>query len=192
MDQKQLNGKFTPIGGMYPAKLMYSEEDIKAMVGRLGQRVSQDYAGEKLLLISILKGSFVFLSDLVRTIDLPVIVEFIRCSSYGNGTVSSGDVKIVQDVNCDIKGRHVLLVEDIVDTGFTLKIIYQLLKEREPASLEICTAFDKPSRRKVVLEPKYVGIEVPDEFIVGYGTDYQDYYRNLSGVYAARPVQANN
>lgn len=191
MDEKQLNGKFAPIGGLYPAKLMYSEADIMQMVKDLGKRISADYAGDKLLLITILKGSFVFLSDLVRAIDLPLTVEFMRCSSYGNGVVSSGDVKVMQDVDVDIKDRHVLLVEDIVDTGFTLKKIYQMLLERQPKSLEICTAFDKPSRRKVELTPKYVGIEVPDEFIVGYGTDYQDYYRNLPGVYAARPVLDN-
>lgn len=191
MEQKQLNGKFAPVGGLYPATLLYSEADVAERVKHLGEQITRDYAGEQLLLITILKGSFVFLSDLVRAIDLPLTVEFMRCSSYGTGVVSSGEVKIMQDVNSDIKGKHVLIVEDIVDTGLTLKKIYQMLLEREPKSLEICTAFDKHSRRIVDLTPKYVGIEVPDEFIVGYGTDYQDYYRNLPGVYAVRPVEDN-
>jgi len=189
MTQNRLPGKFSEIGGMYPAHLLISQDELTAMVQRLGKQITEDYCGKQILLVSILKGSFIFCSDLVRAIDLPTTVEFMACSSYGDGTSSSGKVKIIKDLDYDIKDKHVILVEDIVDTGLTLSKLKEVLSLRHPASLKICTAFDKPVKRKVELHPEYVGIEVPDEFIIGYGLDYQNYYRNLSEIYAARPVE---
>lgn len=186
MSTAQFQGKFSPVNGLVPVRVLVPKTEISAMVKRLAKQITADYRGEQILLVAILKGSFLFLSDLVKEIDLEVEVDFMACSSYGNDTSSSGVVKILKDLDQDISNKHVILVEDIVDTGLTLNKIAELLSTRNPATLRICTAFDKPSRRKVDVEIPYKGIEIPDEFIVGYGLDYQGFYRNLEEVYILR------
>ena len=152
------------------------------MVKRLGRRLSEDYAGKELVLVGVLKGGFIFLADLMREISIPVDMDFIAVSSYGESTRSSGVVRIIKDIDLDVVGKHVLIVEDLVDTGLTLRHLKDLFNTRGPKSVKICTAFDKPSRRKVEIEVEYNGIEVPDKFIVGYGLDYAGRYRNLPDV----------
>jgi hypoxanthine phosphoribosyltransferase len=160
---------------------------IKKMVKELGRAISNDYKGKELVLIGVLKGGFVFLADLMREITIPVDMDLIWASSYGNSTQTSGNVKIIMDVDIDIKNKHVLIVEDLIDTGLTLKKLRDILISREPLSVKICTAFDKPSRRKVDIEIKYQGIVIPDKFIVGYGLDYAGKYRNLPDVCTLKP-----
>lgn len=164
------------------AKVLIEEQEIKKMVARLGAQITQDYAGKELVLIGILKGGFTFLADLARAVDLPLQIDFMAVSSYGLETKTSGVVKITRDADLNISGKHVIVVEDIIDTGLTLNKLMEILSTRNPASLAICAAFDKPSRRKIDLKAKYTGIEVPDEFIVGYGLDYANYYRNLPNI----------
>jgi hypoxanthine phosphoribosyltransferase len=163
-------------------KILVSRDEIREMVKQMGRRISEDYAGEELVLVGVLKGGFVFLADLMREITIPVDMDLIAVSSYGASTRSSGVVRIIKDMDLDLSGKHVLIVEDLVDTGLTLKHLKELFNTRGPKSVRICTAFDKPSRRKVDIEVEYKGIEVPDEFIVGYGLDYAGKYRNLPDV----------
>lgn len=186
MTTEQFAGKFSPVNGLVPAQVLIPKAEIAAAVTRLAKQITSDFSGEKILLVAVLKGSFLFLSDLVKEIDLECEIDFMACSSYGDDTQSSGVVKIIKDLDQDISGRHVILVEDIVDTGLTLNKLVEMLATRNPASLSICTAFDKPSRRKVPVEIAYPGLEIPDEFIVGYGLDYQGFYRNLEEVYILR------
>lgn len=160
------------------AEVLVSEEAIRAKVHALGQRISQDYEGQELLLIGLLRGAIVFLSDLMRDIQIPVRLDFIGISSYGVST-DSGAVRLVMDLETDIAGRHVLVVEDIVDTGKTLSYLVENLKARQPASLRICALLDKPGRRQVPITVDYVGFEIPDKFVVGYGLDFAEGYRNL-------------
>ncbi|MGH3088476.1 MAG: hypoxanthine phosphoribosyltransferase [Rubrobacteraceae bacterium] len=160
-------------------EVLLSSEEIQAKVRELGERITADYHGRELLLIGILRGAFVVLGDLVRKIDLSCEVDFMDLSSYGAGTTSSGVVRILKDLEEDITGRHVLIVEDIIDTGLTLSYLRKTLLTRKPASLEIFTLLTKPSRRQVELDVKYTGFEVPDVFVVGYGIDYAGRYRNL-------------
>jgi hypoxanthine phosphoribosyltransferase len=160
------------------AEVLVSEEAIQAKVAELGQRISDDYRGERLLLIGLLRGAIVFLSDLMRVIDIPVLLDFIGISSYGDST-ESGAVRLVMDLETDIAGHHVLVVEDIVDTGKTLSYLVENLKARQPASLRICALLDKPDRRQVPIKVDYVGFEIPDKFVVGYGLDFAEGYRNL-------------
>lgn len=160
-------------------KVLYSEEDIKRIVTDLGKRISEDYKDKNLLLVSVLKGSVVFMADLMRSIDIPVEIDFMVVSSYGKGTKTSGNVKIVKDLGIDIKGYDLLIVEDILDSGVTLSTLKRMLESREPASIKICTFFDKPERRIADIKADYIGAPVPDEFIVGYGLDYDEKYRNL-------------
>jgi len=160
------------------AEVLVSEEAVRAKVAELGQRISADYAGEELLLIGLLRGAIVFLSDLMRTITIPVRLDFIGISSYG-ATTDSGAVRLVMDLETDISGRHVLVVEDIVDTGKTLSYLVETLKARQPASLRICALLDKPDRRQVPIDVDYVGFVIPDKFVVGYGLDFAESYRNL-------------
>jgi len=160
---------------------LVTREEIENFVARLGKQITEDYRGKELYLICVLKGSFVFLADLIRHIDLPCEVDFMSVSSYA-GEKSTGIVKINKDLDKNISGRHVLIIEDIVDTGITLNHLMNLLSTRNPASLRIVTAFDKPSRRQVEIEVDYVGMEIPNEFIVGYGLDLDGYYRNLPNV----------
>jgi hypoxanthine phosphoribosyltransferase len=160
------------------AEVLVSEAEIQAKVAELGQRISGDYAGQEILLIGLLRGAIVFLSDLMRAIQIPVRLDFIGISSYGAST-DSGAVRLVMDLETDISGRHVLVVEDIVDTGKTLSYLVENLKARQPASLRVCALLDKPDRRTVPIDIDYVGFEIPDKFVVGYGLDFAEGYRNL-------------
>ena len=162
--------------------VLVPSDDIQEKVRELGERITQDYRGEKLLLVGILRGAVVFLSDLMRHLQLPCEIDFMDISSYGTGTQSSGVVRILKDLEEDITGRHVLIVEDIVDTGLTLSYLRRTLLQRRPDSLEICALLTKPSRRRVELDIKYLGFEVPDEFVIGYGIDYAGAYRNLPDI----------
>ena len=161
-------------------KVYYSEEELKSIVERLGKQISEDYKGKNLLLVSILKGSVVFMADLMRAITVPCAIDFMCVSSYADKTQSSGVVKIVKDLDINLEGYDVLIVEDILDSGKTLSYIKKLLIGRNPNSIKICTLLDKPERRAVSdIWADYSGAEVPDEFVVGYGLDYSEIYRNL-------------
>lgn len=160
-------------------KVLFSEDQLKDKMKELGRQLTADYKDKNPLVVGVLKGSFVFTADIVRAIDCPVNMDFIVAKSYGNASTSSGSVKIVKDLENDISGRHVLLVEDIIDSGITMKRLMNLLKTREPASLRLCALLSKPSRRVEDVKIDYCGWEVPDEFLVGYGLDYAEKYRNL-------------
>ncbi len=163
-------------------EVLVSREEIAQMVKRLGKRISEDYKNEELILVGVLKGGFVFLADLMREISIPVDMDLIAVSSYGASTKSSGVVRIIKDMDMSVADKHVLIVEDLVDTGLTLRHLKDLFNTRGPKSVKRCTALDKPSRRKVDIEIEYGGIVVPDKFIVGYGLDYAGKYRNLPDV----------
>ncbi len=163
-------------------EILVSRQQIKDMVEKLGKRISADYAGTELVLVGVLKGGFVFLADLMREITIPLDMDLIAVSSYGASTKSSGVVRIIKDMDLNVEDKHVLIVEDLVDTGLTLNHLKELFNTRGPKSVKICTAFDKPSRRLVDINIEYGGIEVPDKFIVGYGLDYAGKYRNLPEV----------
>lgn len=160
-------------------KILVTKEELNVLARKLGQQITKDYAGKKLLVVGVLKGSIYFLTDLSRYIDLPCHIDFIQASSYGAGTESSGTVKIIKDIDDDLTGFDVLLVEDILDTGRTLKYIHDMLKTRNPDSIAVATLLDKPARRIADIKADYVGVDVPNEFVVGYGLDYNQYYRNL-------------
>lgn len=160
-------------------EIMYSKEQLTEKIREIGAQITKDYAGKDLLMVSILKGSIMVMADLMRAVDLPAQIDFMNVSSYGAGTETKGSVKILKDLDVDIKGKDVLIVEDILDSGVTLHNLIGMLKQRNPASIEICTLFSKPSRRKVDVEAKYMGFIIPDAFIVGYGLDYAEKYRNL-------------
>lgn len=160
-------------------RILFSKEELVKKVKEIGQKITMDYKGKELVVIGVLKGANIFLADLVREINLPLNIDFMAVSSYGSSTESSGVVRILKDLDLEIENKHVLIIEDIIDTGLTLKYLTENLKSREVASLEICTLLDKPSRRKCNLDIKYIGFEIPDEFIVGYGIDYAEKYRNL-------------
>ena len=168
--------------------VLVSEEQLKAKVAELGAQISRDYAGKNLVLVSILKGSVVFMADLMRAVSIPCNIDFMVVSSYGgSNTTTSGLVKIIKDLDGDLSGKDVLIVEDILDTGVTLSNLVPMLKMRNPNSVKICTILDKPSRRKADIQPGYEGFQVPDEFVVGYGLDYDEKYRNLSYVGVLKP-----
>jgi hypoxanthine phosphoribosyltransferase len=160
-------------------KILLTEEQIEKKVTELAKRITEDYAGKKLLAVVILKGSFIFAADLIRKIDLPVEVDFMVVSSYGSGTETSGIVKIIKDLNESIAEKDVLIIEDIMDSGVTLSNLVEVLKTRQPSSMEICALLNKPERRKAEVDVKYIGYDIPDEFIVGYGLDFSEKYRNL-------------
>lgn len=160
-------------------RVMISEEQVTKRIKDLAEQISKDYEGKDIHLICILKGSVFFSCDLAKRITVPVTLDFMSVSSYGNETVSSGRVRIVKDLDESIQGKHVLIIEDIIDSGRTLAYLMDLLGTRAPESLTICTLLDKPDRRVTDVEVKYVGFEIPDEFVVGYGLDYQQRYRNL-------------
>jgi hypoxanthine phosphoribosyltransferase len=162
--------------------MLVTSEEIQDKVRELGERITEDYQGEDLLLVGILRGAVVFLSDLMRSLELSCEIDFMDVSSYGAETTTSGVVRILKDLEEDITDRHVLIVEDIIDTGLTLSYLTRILGARKPASLEICTLLSKPSRRSVDLDVKYLGFEVPDEFVVGYGIDFAGRYRNLRDI----------
>ena len=160
-------------------KILVTEEDLAGIAKRLGEQITKDYAGKKLLIVGVLKGSIYFLTDLSRHIDLPCTIDFVQASSYGAGTVSSGEIKITKDISGNLSGFDVLLVEDILDTGRTLKHIHDMLSKRNPESIAVVTLLDKPARREVDIYADYVGVDVPNAFVVGYGLDYNQFYRNL-------------
>ena len=159
--------------------ILFTEEQVKARVRELGEQISRDYEGKNPVFVGILKGSFIFMADLVRTVTIDCTVDFMAVSSYGNSTSTTGAVKINKDLSEDIEGKHVILVEDILDSGITLNYLSKYLKNRNPASLAIVTLMDKPARRIAPVQPDYCGFEVPDEFLLGYGLDYAERFRNV-------------
>ena len=168
-------------------RTLFSEEELQKKVAELGAAITEEYRGKDLLIVTVLKGAVVFLADLMRKIDTPAEIDFMVVSSYGAGTKSSGVVKIVKDLDVPLKDRHILIVEDILDSGLTLSYIKGILQDRGPASIRIATLLDKPARRKADLRADYVGFEVPDEFVVGYGLDYDEKYRNLPYIGILKP-----
>ena len=160
-------------------KVLFDEEQLAKKVNELGTQISKDYKGKDLIVVGVLKGSVVFAADLIKNITIPCEIDFMAVSSYGNATESSGVVRIIKDLDHNIEGKHVLLVEDIVDSGITLTYLLKYLKARKAESIEIVTLLNKPERRTVDLDVKYIGFEVPNEFIIGYGIDYAEKYRNL-------------
>jgi hypoxanthine phosphoribosyltransferase len=163
--------------------IFLTEAQISSTIGRLAEEISRDYRDKNPLLIGILKGSFVFMADLVRRLEFPLELDFIRLSSYGSDRQTSGTVRVVQGLRSAVKGRHVLVVEDIIDTGITVAFLLKYLKKKQPASLRLCTLLDKPSRRRVPVKIDYLGNTVPDKFLVGYGLDCDEKYRNLPDIY---------
>lgn len=161
------------------AQILFSEKEIEEKVIELGNQITKEYKGKELVLIGVLKGANIFMSDLMRKIDAPITIDFMAVSSYGLSTTSSGVVKILKDLDKSIADKHVIIVEDIIDTGLTLHYLCENLRSRNPKSLKICTLLDKPERRKVSLKVDYKGFDIPDEFIIGYGIDYAEKYRNL-------------
>lgn len=160
-------------------RVLISEEDINQRVKELAEQISEDYRGSSVHIICILKGSIFFACDLMKRIDVPVTIDFMAVSSYGDETVSSGRVRIIKDLDESISGKDVIIVEDIIDSGNTLSYLSELLGARGPASLNVCSLLDKPERRMTDVDVKYVGFEIPDEFVIGYGLDYKQEYRNL-------------
>ncbi|KAF1086446.1 Hypoxanthine-guanine phosphoribosyltransferase [Sporotomaculum syntrophicum] len=167
-------------------KLLFSRADIDNKVHELGSIISRDYAGQDLLMVGILKGAAVFMADLIRAISIDVSIDFMALSSYGASSKSTGVVRILKDLDKSIQNRHVLIVEDIVDTGLTLTYLLKILKARNPAGVRICTMLDKPSRRKADVPVDYNGFTIPDHFVVGYGLDYNEKYRNLPEIYVLK------
>jgi hypoxanthine phosphoribosyltransferase len=160
-------------------EILIDEETLAARVAELGAEVSEDYQGRDLLLIGVLKGAVFFMADLMRHLTVPCEVDFMAISSYGDATDSSGIVRILKDLDINIEGRHVLVVEDIIDSGLTLSYLMRNLESREPASLEVCALLTKPSRREIDVPVRYMGFEIPNKFVVGYGLDFGERYRNL-------------
>ena len=169
------------------AAVWASEEQLRERIEELGRQITKDYEGKEPLFVGVLKGCFVFMADLVRACDLKCTVDFMVVSSYGSGTKSSGVVKILKDLDTHLEGYDVLIVEDILDSGRTLQYIIELLRGRHPNSVRICTLFDKPEGRQVPIFADYVGLPVPNEFIVGYGLDYDELYRNLPYIGILKP-----
>jgi hypoxanthine phosphoribosyltransferase len=163
-------------------KILIKHQDISKAVDRLAAEIRTDYTGKNPLLIGILKGSFIFLADLVRSIDMPLQIDFVRLSSYGSGTESSGKIKVVSRLSRSVKNRHVIVVEDIIDTGLTTKYFVEYLIKKKPASVKLCALTQKPSRRKTAVKIDYLGFTVPDKFIVGYGIDWDEKYRYLPDI----------
>ncbi len=168
-------------------EILFSEEELQKRVRALGEEISRDYAGKEIVCIGVLKGCFVFMADIVRAMDVKCDIDFMAVSSYGSGTVTTGAVKIGKDISANIEGRDVLLIEDILDSGVTLSYLREFLMQRKPKSIKICTLFDKPARRKADIKADYVGLICPDEFIVGYGLDYDEKYRNLPYIGVLKP-----
>lgn len=168
-------------------KILVSEDDIKVKVAELGKKISEDYKNKNLLMISVLKGSVVFMADLMRSIDISLRIDFMSVSSYGAGVKTTGVVKIIKDLDIDISGYDLLIVEDILDSGLTLQYITEILEQRNPRSIKLCTLLDKPERRKVDLSPDYKCFTIPDEFVIGYGLDYDEKYRNLPFIGVLNP-----
>ena len=168
-------------------KILYTQEELSRRVKELGEQITADYAGRQPMLISVLRGSYIFMADLTRAIDLDVTVDFMAVSSYGAGTVSSGQVEIKKDLSDSIEGRDLIIVEDILDSGNTLYYLMDVLRARRPASIRVCALMDKPERRTKPITADYAGFTIPDAFIVGYGLDYAERYRNLPYVGVLKP-----
>lgn len=160
-------------------RTLFTEGEIAAVVQSMGERITKDYAGQNIVVISVLRGAAIFMADLVRAIDLPVEMDYMAISSYGNGAKSSGVVRILKDLTCDIEGRHVIIAEDILDSGLTLRYLLKNLEARHPASLAVATLLRKDTPNQADIDCRYIGFECPDEFIIGYGLDYAERYRNL-------------
>ena len=169
-------------------EILFSEEQLKARVAEIARQIETDYAGKEIMLISVLRGSFIFMADLCRAIQLPCTLDFMSVSSYGKSTTSSGQVQITKDLSEDITGRHVIVVEDILDSGNTLSYLLKILENRHPASIRLCTLLDKPERRVKPVEVHYTGFTIPDAFVVGYGLDYAERYRNLPYIGVLKPA----
>lgn len=167
-------------------EILIPEEEIKKRVQELGEEITRDYEGREILAICVLKGASVFMADLVRYIRVPLKFDFIAVSSYGDSTFSLGAVKILKDIDQDIAGKDVLLVEDIIDTGYTLNYLKRIFQARNPNSLKVCTLLSKPSRRKIDVKVDYCGFEIPDKFVVGYGLDFRGYYRNYPYIFTLK------
>lgn len=168
-------------------KVLFTEDELKQRVKELGEQITADYKGKEIILITVLRGSYIFMADLSRAIDLPCVIDFMSVSSYGKGTTSSGQVQITKDLSEDIAGKEVIVVEDILDSGNTLSYLLQILKARKPASVRLCTLLDKPERRVKDIQADYSGFTIPDAFVVGYGLDYAEKYRNLPYVGILKP-----
>lgn len=160
-------------------KILYSEEQLDKIVSQIAEQINTDYAGKEIYAIGILKGAMVFYSDLVRKINVPVEFDFMQASSYGNSSKTSGQVKIMKDLDFSIEGKHVIIIEDIIDSGRTLSYLLENMKSRQPASIKLCALLNKPERREVDIDVDYYGLTVPNEFLVGYGLDYAGKYRNV-------------
>lgn len=169
-------------------EILYDAEQIQHKVKELGEQLSRDFKDRNPLVICILKGAFIFMADLVKAMDIPLEIDFMAVSSYGSSTKSSGVVKIVKDLDTPVEGRDVLIVEDIIDSGHTLNYLVRILQERQPASLRIVTLLDKPERREVAHHVDWVGFSIPNDFVVGYGLDYNELYRNLPYIGVLRPA----
>ncbi|MBR2532519.1 MAG: hypoxanthine phosphoribosyltransferase [Lachnospiraceae bacterium] len=173
----------------YTIKTLISEEKLKERIRELAKEIDRDYAGKEIHLICVLKGGAYFMTELSKYITIPVTIDFMAVSSYGSKTVSSGIVKIIKDHDEPIEGREVLVVEDIVDTGFTLSYLLEMLRDRKPASLKLCAMLNKPDRRIREVKIDYLGFDIPDEFVVGYGLDYDQHYRNLPYIGSIKPEE---
>ncbi len=169
------------------AEILFTEEQLATAVRELGARISRDYTGKNLFMVSVLKGSLIFMADLMRAVTVPCAIDFLSVSSYGAGTTTSGAVRILKDLDSPLEGKDLLIVEDILDSGVTLSYLLKTLSARRPNSIRLCTLLDKPERRKVDIRPDYVGMRVPDAFIVGYGLDYAERYRNLPYIGVLKP-----
>ncbi len=169
------------------AEILIDERTLQARIRELGEQISRDYEGKKPILVGVLKGAFMFMADLIRHISIPHEVDFMATSSYGAATETSGVVRILKDLDTPISGRHVLIVEDIIDTGLTLDYLTRILKARNPASLRICTLLDKKERRRIPIPLDYVGFEIPNKFVIGYGLDFGELYRNLPYIAVLKP-----
>ncbi|MCQ8211367.1 hypoxanthine phosphoribosyltransferase [Cetobacterium somerae] len=163
----------------YTIEKMISEGDLQARIKEVAKEIEKDYAGKDLICVGLLKGSIMFMADLLKSVELDLAMDFMKVSSYHGGTDSTGVVKILKDVDEDLTGKDVLIIEDIIDTGLTLESVKKFLMSKQPKSLKVCSLLDKPSRRKVEMVGEYIGFEIPDEFVVGYGLDYDELYRNL-------------
>ena len=168
-------------------EILFTQEQLERRVEELAREIERDYAGREILLVSVLRGSFIFMADLVRKISLPCLVDFMSVSSYGKGTSSTGQVQITKDLSEDIAGRDILVVEDILDSGNTLSYLLKILENRRPASIRLCTLLDKPERRVKPVTVDYTGFAIPDAFVVGYGLDYAEKYRNLPYIGILKP-----
>lgn len=168
-------------------EILFSQEQLKTRVSEIARQIEADYAGQEIMFIGILRGSFIFLADLCRAVNLPCTLDFMSVSSYGSGTTSSGQIQIIKDLSEDISGRHIIVVEDILDSGNTLSYLLNILEHRHPASIRLCALLDKPERRVKPVQLHYCGFSIPDAFVVGYGLDYAERYRSLPYIGVLKP-----